>query len=254
MATTTRAPWALKAGLRALVLAVLFALLAAASAGAGQLAAGQPPDPARNIPIDYASAPDTCHTSPQGSTCETFAVAQLDVARTREGLPAYRLPRNFLRLPPGSQLLVLTNLDRIAYGIAPVAGVNVSLNGAAGAAAASGRDPEPPAGFFDRLREAGWASNWAGGMPNILLAYDAWMYDDGYNAGNLDCQAPASSGCWGHRHDVFAFAGLPTAMGVAVGRYQGQPSYTQLIIATFPQAVTATHIPFTVTWPALAAG
>ena len=234
------------------LLAALLALATAATAQGGQGSAFQPPDPARNIPIDYTALPPACDAAPSGAACETYAVAQLDHSRAVMGLPAYPLPRNFLHLPPGAQLLMLTNLDRASYKIPPVAGLNLTLDGVAGSAASAGQDPAPPSGFFANLQEAGWASNWAGGMPDILFAYDAWMYDDGYGTGNIACPTRGSDGCWGHRHDVFSFPTLTTtAMGVAVARFNGQPSFTQLIVATFPQPEPAAQLAYTLTWSAL---
>ena len=62
----------------------------------------------------------------------------------------------------------------------------------------------------------GFASNWAGGQPNGLIAYYGWMYDDGYRGPNIDCPSPGAPGCWGHRHDILAFAqGGAIAMGAA---------------------------------------
>jgi len=119
----------------------------------------------------------------------------------------------------------------------PIAALDPELNSAAADGAASGTDPEAPADFFAKLGDAGWSANWAGGFPNILLAYDSWMYDDGFGSGNLDCTTPSAAGCWGHRHDILAFPRISsTAMGVAAGRHNGEASYAQLIVATLQPA------------------
>jgi len=81
----------------------------------------------------------------------------------------------------------------------------------------------------------GFGSNWAGGQANALLAYYGWMYDDGYGSGNLSCATPRASGCWGHRHNIFAFPHAPVlAMGGASVHVGGglQASYALTIVET----------------------
>ena len=77
----------------------------------------------------------------------------------------------------------------------------------------------------------GFASNWAGGQANALLAYYGWMYDDGPGGPNLDCPSASAAGCWGHRHDIFAFAqgGALTMGAAAVGH---EDSYALTIVET----------------------
>jgi hypothetical protein len=123
-------------------------------------------------------------------------VAYLDRARAKLGQPPYDLPRNFVSLTAPEQALVLTNLDRILYRLAPIPGLTASLDRAASAGVRAQTDPAPGNGWY------AFTSNWAGGYPNIVLAYEGWMYDDGLGSGNLDCTPNHRAGCWGHRHDI----------------------------------------------------
>ena len=200
--------------------------------GAAGKTAIVPTDPSANIPIRWSAAPAACSAAPAGVSCETFALHELDAARASVGLPPYAVPASFLSASATEQVFILTNLDRGAYGMQPIAALNRSLDAAAAAGAAEGSDPQAPAAFLSNVTDGGWSANWAGGYPNILFAYYSWMYDDGYGSGNLDCTSPSSEGCWGHRRDILAFPTIPTtAMGVATAEYNGEPSFAQLIVA-----------------------
>ncbi len=151
-------------------------------------------DPQSNFPI--GALPSACWQAPTGADCIRASVAYLDRARAKLGQPSYRLPGNFASLTAPEQAFVLTNLDRSLYRLAPIPGLTASLDRAAAAGVRAQTDPEP--------RSGSWAftSNWAGGYPNIVLAYEGWMYDDGPGSGNLDCTPNDRGGCWGHRHDI----------------------------------------------------
>src|SRR5438445_624555 len=74
---------------------------------------------------------------------------------------------------------------------------------------------------------------WPCGFPNLPLAYEAWMYDDGPGSGNLDCPRAGASGCWGHRHDIlWDFGpGGALAMGAAAGTDpSGQSGFAMLLV------------------------
>ena len=165
--------------------------------------------------------------------CERAVVAALDHARHRMGLGAYRLPARFIAMAPARQWLILANLDRIAYSLPTIAGTAAALDAVARQGAAGRVDPNPwpLLSALQGQAEIGYASNWAGGQPNALLAYYFWMYDDGYGSGNIDCPTPTASGCWGHRHDVLAFpqAAALTMGAAALGRAQ---SYALTIVET----------------------
>jgi hypothetical protein len=188
------------------------AILALALAGAGTQTALAGPvgaNPRVNFPI--RTLPGACWHAPNGATCIRASVAYLDRARAKLGQRPYVLPRNFVSLTPPEQALVLTNLDRIHYRLGPVPGLTASLDQAAAAGVRANNDPLPARGWM------AYTSNWAGGYPNMVLAYEGWMYDDGPGSGNLDCTPGDRAGCWGHRHDIlWRFgSGGPLAMGAA---------------------------------------
>jgi hypothetical protein len=192
-----------------------------------QVAAGEGPvgaNPRSNFPI--GSLPGACWSAPAGAACIRAGVAYLDRARASLGQAQYVLPSDFVSLSPSEQALVLTNLDRMQYGLSPIPGLTATLDRAAAAGVRAQNDPQPPSGW------EGYTSNWAGGYPNIVLAYEGWMYDDGPGSGNLDCTASNRSGCWGHRHDIlwrFAPVG-PLAMGAAAGTGSpGSSSFAMLL-------------------------
>ena len=199
-----------------LTVAALVAQLSLLSPGA--LARGRVgPDPSSN----YAAAPLplACSSSPAGATCINAGVYYLDRARARLHQGPYKLPADFAHLSPDRQAFILTNLDRVLYQLAPVTGLTAALD-----RVALGGKPGDPGVIGDgdpllsgpRLETT---SNWAGGFPNIVLAYEAWMYNDGPGSGNLDCTAANHAGCWGHRHDILSrltYPG-PSAMGAAAG-------------------------------------
>jgi hypothetical protein len=192
-----------------------------------QVAQGQGPvgaNPRSNLPI--GSLPSACWSHPTGAACVRAGVAYLDRARARLKQPRYVLPRNFVSLSPPEQAFVLTNLDRILYGLSPIPGLTAGLDRAAAAGVRAQTDPQPGSGWD------AYTSNWAGGYPNIVLAYEGWMYDDGPGSGNLDCTAANRSGCWGHRHDIlWRFSPLGAlAMGAAASAHSsGRASYAMLL-------------------------
>jgi hypothetical protein len=199
-------------------------VLCAGTAPASAAWAG--PDPSSNIM--RSRLPMECGTDPTGTICTDTAVSILNQARATMGEPAYVLPADFDSLSPIQQLFILTNDDRTLYGLPAVPGLTGQLNQDAAAGILTDSDPWPSAGSW-----MAYTSNWAGGFANAALAYDAWMYADGLDSGNLDCTDTDPSGCWGHRHDVlWKFEGDgPVAMGAAVGTDPGgMRSYTMLLV------------------------
>jgi len=209
------------------VAAIVACALALGAAGA----AANPPDPAANIPI--GPFPGACEQSPRGPVCEHSAIHALDAARAKLGLRPYLLPADFVTLAPARQWLILANLDRLAYHLRAIPGLAVALDRVArqGALAHADPDPGPLLSSLPDQSTIGFASNWAGGQPNALIAYYGWMYDDGYGGQNLDCSTPHAAGCWGHRHDILAFpSGGVIAMGAAA--IAGSDSYALTIVNT----------------------
>jgi hypothetical protein len=193
-------------------LAAAFALMGGAGGGLG---ASQAPDPSSNIVIAASGIPGVCSTKPTGLACESAAVTDLDAARAHMALGPYLLPGNFVSLPATAQLFILTNLDRLAYGVDPLVGLSARIDAAAAHGVLTDSDPTNPP---DLPSATGWSSNWAGGFQNALFAYYTWVYADGRGSGNLDCTARDHSGCWGHRNNIIDSQDTPTAsMGDAVG-------------------------------------
>lgn len=191
-------------------------------------------NPTEDIPI--GQLPSSCPQSPLATACEDAIVGYLDDARHDMGLAPYELPSSFLALSPDQQLLILSNLDRLAYGLSPVLGLNEALDASAAEGVRDDSDPWPPQQLAPGGAVLGWGSNWAGGSLNALMAYYVWMYDDGYGGPNGDCTSPAAPGCWGHRQNVLMSFGPASdgfiSMGAAAGSYPGDPSYTMLIAYT----------------------
>jgi hypothetical protein len=177
------------------------ALIAAALAASAATASAAAPNPSANMPL---ATPASC-SAPTSTACETAVVAGLDSAHTALGLGAYTLPADFDSLPPDEQLFILSDSDRVAYGLPPISGLSATLNSAAQAGVADDNDPDPQADLPSDLGDYGFSSNWAGGYANDLLAYYGWMYDDGLGGPNIDCQSAGDPGCWGHRQDILAF-------------------------------------------------
>jgi hypothetical protein len=196
--------------------------LAALTAAAGPALAIGPvgKDPASNFKI--GRLPLACETAPTSAGCVNGAVYWLDRARARLHQGPYKLPADFTKLNPAKQAFILTNLDRIQYGLTPITGLTRQADGWAMTGVRDDRDPVSTDPLI-----AG-PSNWAGAFSNIDVAYEIWMYDDGYGSNNLDCTSPHAAGCWGHRHTVlFGFGpGGRLAMGAAAGRDRsGAPGY-----------------------------
>jgi hypothetical protein len=223
-----------------LACAALCALAASVSPAAASAFGAVGTDPTSNI--GAGELPYACWSAPTGATCEDAAVAALQHSRAAMGQPSYALPSGFTSLTGPQQALVLTNLDRALYGLPPVAGLVSALNVDAAVGVVDDADPSPSAATW-----TGWTANWAGGMPNMVAAYQMWMYDDGPGSANLDCPPAGGSGCWGHRHDIlwqFDSVG-PLVMGAAVGNDRGgSPGYAMLLVSERSGVAPA----YTYTW------
>jgi hypothetical protein len=208
--------------------AVALSACALALATASAVAA---PNPTANIPL--GRLPAACRSAPRGSVCERASIVALDRARAKLGLGRYLVPSDFVTLAPARQWLILANLDRLDYSLRVIAGLNRTLDVIAKQGARHNADPNPWP-LLKSLRTGGalgFGSNWGGGMPNALIAYYEWMYDDGYGGPNLDCARRSAPGCWGHRQVILSFPqGGAIAMGGAV--VQGSSSYALTIVDT----------------------
>jgi len=168
--------------------------------------------PSENIPL--GAEPSSCATE-ASAECEHWVIERLDGARADLHLGAYVLPADFTALSPDKQLLILTDLDRVAYRYTPVIGLNTSLSEAAQAGVREARDPMP---LSAEGPWRGFGSDWA--STGALIGYYLWMYDDGYPGPNRDCTSPGASGCWGHRKVILGEAvelPQPQLMGAAAG-------------------------------------
>ncbi len=206
------------------------ALVAAGSASAAAGAAAPP----ANIPI--GALPAACAQAGTGRICVDAVVAALDAARADIGLGPYVLPSGFDSLDATKQIFVLSNLDRIAYGLPPITGLSAALASPSRDGMRSDADPDPTS-LLAPLSTYAWTSNWAGNWANAPYAYYEWMYDDGYGGtetSNIDCTSPTAAGCWDHRRNVLAFAGPGTlSMGASVGNdLHGNPSFATTLVWT----------------------
>jgi hypothetical protein len=214
--------------------------LVAPKAGAAAAA-----DPKANIPL--AVVADSCASAPSRAECLNSYIYDLDRARSVMGLGPYLLPPTFVALSPAEQMVILANLDRVAYGLQPVSGLNSTLNGDAENGARGHYDPSPS------IPSTSWASNWAGAFPNVLAAYYFWFFADGPGSGNEACQTPTARGCWGHRHDILLETSPVALMGAAIAPPgAAEPTGYSMVIAD--QAVSSAA-PDAYTWSqATAAG
>src|ERR1039457_3728260 len=222
---------------RAILVATVLLLGVTASASAA-------PNPATNIPA--GPLPHACAVAPKTSICIDAVVAALDKARAHLGLGRYLLPADFDALPGEEQFLILSNLDRLAYGLPPINGLSPALSAVATVGVTNDADPDPSA-LLTGLSSFGWSSNWAGAFGNAPEAYYAWMYYDGWGGkqtSNLDRPSPTASGCWGPRLDVLACPQQGTlSMGAAVTRdTHGQIGYAMTLVWA-PPAPTWTRFP-----------
>jgi hypothetical protein len=186
--------------------------------------------PPQNPPSDLPASPalyNACAFNSQiNDTCTTAGVAEIDADRAQEGLGPLTLPTNFSSLDPAEQMFVITNLERVDRGLPPVAGLSAELDGYAQQGADSGVDPSFPPGIN------GGGSLWAG-TPNIFDAYQAWMYDDGWDgsgSSNESCTSPSAPLCWGHRDILLGSDASPLLMGAAVST-NGQSGSVAVVLA-----------------------
>ena len=200
------------------------------------------PNPAAN---QKADSPSVCTADPAGAACENRWIYNLDQGRAAMGLGPYMLPRDFTELASDRQVLILANLDRVAYGVPTIAGIDPSLMPSVSQGVSAGADPLPPPGYPGA---GAFGSVWSNGRANIVHAYWAWLYDDGYGSENLDCAAPTDPGCWIHRQAFFvnASSGDVMVMEAAAGKdTANESSYAALVLG---RNATAPPPAYTYTW------
>jgi hypothetical protein len=223
-------PWG---GRRTCRLAMAVASVGAALLGiVGTGAAASTGDPSSNT---FPNPPffEDCSNAHYDDTgmCVNATVQAIDNARGSEGVGAIVLPSNWYSLSPEQQLFVAVNLERTARGIPALSAMATALDQSSEQAAAQGQDPSPPSGF----PAYHWGGNWAGGAGNPLEELYFWMYYDGPNSNNVDCQSAGQPGCWIHRHNVLLpMQCAPCVMGTGFSNtgWQGGPSWDALLVDT----------------------
>jgi hypothetical protein len=230
--------------------------LAATSAGRLQPLRGIPdsesnsgiPDPNHNV----EPVPDFTRVCVDGgiddsSACIDAALDAINHAHALEGIPPMVLPSGFARLSVADQLLVAINLERVDRGLSAFGGLTTALDLNAQKGADDANDPPDPGQSYD-LDDA----EWAGGSSNGLDAVYGWMYDDGFDSGNLDCLRRGAAGCWGHRKGILDDfgSGANLVMGAAIDTtgdtHNGDSGGTSMAV-TLAVASAPMHL-FTYSW------
>jgi hypothetical protein len=205
------------------------------------------PDPPRNV----APVPDytrTCESSgiDNSTSCVAAALDAINHAHSLEGVRPMVLPAGFGQLSTPDQLFVVIDLERVDRGLPPFLGLTETLNRNAQRGADDAGDP-PDAGRSYGLDD----SEWAGGSVNGLDADYGWMYDDGYNSGNLDCGHRGDSGCWGHRKGILDDFGsgpglvMGAALATASDTHAGDVGGTSMAVTLAAAAAAPTSYTFT---------
>jgi hypothetical protein len=217
-------------------------------AGAAPAPRFWPKDPAHNIKPkpDVTDFSSICGQAGRSAKCGAQIVRALNHARAKLGRRAYALPPRFLSLSGRDQLLVLSNDDRRAYHETPIRGRNATLDHNADTAAARSQDPPgvPAIHRHPALTIGSTLALGSGGVyTNPLFDYYEWMYFDGPGSNNVDCPAPNSPGCWGHRHVTLykGSDGHEILMGVGTAHTpSGYTAWTELYESFQP----GVHLPF----------
>ncbi len=208
-------------------------------------------DPAQNTSPSAAFV-DACSgmgtTVAANRTCDKAALRDFDKVRKGEGLGPMTLPGDFASLSVASQLLAISNIERVDRGRRAVLGRSKSLDTLARQGAKQDRDPDFPNGC-----NCAGGANWASAGNSALLDDFYWMYDDGPGSFNEDCQHAGDPGCWGHRHDIINAYPAPVVMGAAAAYgTQYNTSMTEEFIggnASFKVNVSPTWHAIAMTFP-----
>ena len=138
--------------------------------------------------------------------------------RQVEGVGPMSLPSNWSPLTPAEQLFVLTDLERVDRGLAPIAGLAANLNAYAQAGRQRPRDP----GFPPYASGGGSTYSSSPSLGIVPGHVDVRRRPGGTNS---DCPPTGGGGCWGHRDIILGQYAAPALMGVGTG-----PSTTQLFV------------------------
>jgi hypothetical protein len=205
-------------------------------------------DPRHNV----APRPDYTRICAAGGTdnsptCLGAVLDAINHAHALEGIRPMVLPTGFGQLSIPDQLFVTIDLERMDRGLPVFGGLTKALDRNAQIGADDANDPPDPGQAYD-LDDA----EWAGGSSNGLDAVYGWMYDDGFDSGNLDCEHRGAAGCWGHRKGILDdFGSGPNlAMGAAIAvngdTHSGDKGGTSMAVTL---AVAGTPVlAFTYSW------
>ena len=182
-------------------------------------------DPSDNV----APVPDYTRVCAGGGidnspACVGAVLRAINHAHALEGIRPMVLPAGFAGLSIPEQLFVAVNLERVDRGLPAFAGLTAALDKNAQQGADDANDPPDPGRAYD-LDDA----EWAGGSSNGLDAVYGWMYDDGFDSGNLDCLHRGAAGCWGHRKGILDDfgSGANLVMGAAIATTRRHPPRRQ---------------------------
>lgn len=219
------------------------------------------PNPSANIAPTYYQ---TCETDGFDSpACTTAVIQQINQANKAEGGEEIHLPPNYASYSGADQVFILTNLERLAFGLPPTPGLNATVTQDALTGAQDLTDPTIAASLPTGQSIWTWNSIWAEDI-NPASAVFNWLFNDGLGSGNIDCTTTQQEGCWGHRDNilidwdkVFTENGwssppayFTTAGAADLALQNGLSSMTELTIATDgSDPVPST----TMTWEAIAA-
>jgi hypothetical protein len=169
-------------------------------------------------------------------------LAAIDAARVSEGIGPMNLPSNWYSLTPPEQTFVVTNLERVDRGLAPVEGLVASLDNDAQAGAQSNQDPTygGSLGPFTAMAAIwSWTEN---GEANPLAADFYWMYSDAPSW--IHRNAILDGGC-SDSNGAFCVAGAASAT-TGYGSCSG--ACTGLSLAELFVTANGTPPPFVFTW------
>lgn len=173
-------------------------------------------NPPASIPPTPAFAVACYGRSTPTAACDKAAIADINAARAAEGLGPIVLPSNYSTRGIKAKLAAVTNAERTSRGLSTLK-QTAANNTLAQQGAVAGTDPTGPAGHS-------WGSIWAGGVADPLAADYLWMYDDGPNSPNADCQVATDPGCWGHRDNIL------NPYWISMGSGASGPSVAELFV------------------------
>jgi hypothetical protein len=157
------------------------------------------------------------------NACNQDVVDAINHARaTLESLPSLLLNATaYEAMTVPEQLFVIANVERVARGDAPIAGLTTQLDVIAQTGADNSTDPS----FNGTAQLTGGAgrvnggANWAAGTSNPLGSDYYWMYDDG------------GANAWGHRDNILGGYATPSLCGsLGVQNYMGAGDTTGVAI------------------------